>query len=290
MKPLLRIIKAIQELGLSKLWFYAQYEFGLRSGHYRRVTPSRRSDYQGTASLPPFNLFPSVLSEQKEKPIQDADEILTGMVRLFGGDPRPLDLSAGASHKHWTELEASPPDLDIKFIWEPARFGWAITLARAFACSGDPRYADDFWTKTLQFLEIHPPNLGRQWQSSQEVALRLMVLVFCDRVFAEAPTSTTENRQRLWQAVVEHAQRIPPSLVYARAQNNNHLLSEAAGLYTAGVYLADHPKAGEWRNLGWRWLNWGFQNQISEFGTYTQHSANYHRLMLQVRSLAPVSG
>jgi hypothetical protein len=34
--------------------------------------------------------------------------------------------------------------------------------------------------------------------------------------------------------------------------------------------------------LGWQWLNWGFQHQIDETGTYMQHSVNYHRLMLQI--------
>lgn len=86
----------------------------------------------------------------------------------------------------------------------------------------------------------------------------------------------------LWGAMAEHAARIPPTLVYARAQNNNHLLAEAAGLYTAAIYLPTHPLASKWHQLGWRWLNWGFQHQISEFGSYVQHSVNYHRLMLQI--------
>jgi hypothetical protein len=33
--------------------------------------------------------------------------------------------------------------------------------------------------------------------------------------------------------------------------------------------------------MGWRWLNWSFQNQVGGYGEYIQHSANYHRLMLQ---------
>jgi hypothetical protein len=33
--------------------------------------------------------------------------------------------------------------------------------------------------------------------------------------------------------------------------------------------------------MGWCWLNWGFRHQISGYGEYIQHSANYHRLMLQ---------
>ncbi len=67
-----------------------------------------------------------------------------------------------------------------------------------------------------------------------------------------------------------------------RAQQNNHLLSEAAGLFTAGLALPEHPQAGKWRRLGWDWLNRGLQEQIDGYGEYSQHSTNYHRLMLQV--------
>lgn len=276
------LFKAVRDLGVRKLWHYACYQIGLSSGHYRRATPSRRSNYSGICGLSPYSQFPEVSPAQRDLTLTIADEIRRGKVRLFSGEPIPLDLEAGASDEHWTILVKSPPEEDIKFIWEPGRFGWAITLARAYAFSGDPAYAHDFWEKTLHFLEAHPPNLGRQWQSAQEVAIRLMALVFCDRVLAAASSSTLEKRSRLWQAVAEHAQRIPPTLVYARAQNNNHLLSEAAGLFTAGVHLPDHPEAEIWRRLGWRWLNWGFQHQIDEFGTYIQHSVNYHRLMLQL--------
>ncbi|MCX6034481.1 MAG: heparinase II/III family protein, partial [Chloroflexi bacterium] len=60
------------------------------------------------------------------------------------------------------------------------------------------------------------------------------------------------------------------------------MLTEAAGLLTAGLALPDHPNAPHWRGLGWRWLNNGLQSQIDGYGEYTQHSTNYHRLMLQV--------
>ena len=282
MNALIKSFKAIRDLGLTKLWFYFLYQLGLRSGHYQRLTPSRQSNFAGNPELPRFADFPILPQSQRDQAINQAEDVIKGLYRLFGGQPVALDLTLGASYLHWTALANQPSEQDIKFIWEPARFGWALALARAFAFSQNPVYAQDFWDKCLDFLKMHPPNLGRQWQSAQEVAIRLMVLIFCDRVFAEAPSSTPENRRRLWQAIVEHAQRIPPTLVYARAQNNNHLISEAVGLYAAGVYLADHPQAREWQQLGWRWLNWGFQHQIDAFGTYIQHSSNYHRLMLQL--------
>lgn len=282
MNQFVKYLKSIRYLGLPKLWHYACYQIGLRSGHYRRVTPNLRQDYDGVPGLPPLVDFPQVNVLEKENTLAEADEICQGFVRLFGSKPVPLELEIGASSEHWADLAMKPTERDIKFIWEPARFGWAITLARAYAFSGDDVYAQDFWDKTLTFIKAHPPNLGRQWQSAQEVAIRLIIFIFCDRVFASAPATTIENRKRLWEAVAEHAQRIPPTLVYARAQNNNHLISEAAGLYAAGIYLPDHPHAKKWRLTGWRWLNWAFQHQIDEFGTYVQHSTNYHRLMLQI--------
>lgn len=282
MQPILKSLKALKYLGVPKLWYYTCYQLGLQSGHYRRATPSLPDGYSGRPGLDPFTRFPEVPRGHKERTLSLADEILGERYRPFGGKPASLDLQAGSSHQHWSLLEKRPPDKDIKWIWEPGRFGWAITLARAYAFSGRRVYAEDFWQKTTRFLDAHPPNLGRQWQSAQEVAIRLMVLIFCERVFASAPGTTAGFQQRLWQAIAEHARRIPPTLVYARAQNNNHLLTEAAGLFAAGYYLKDHLQAGRWRQLGWRWLNWGFQHQISPFGTYIQHSTNYHRLMLQV--------
>ena len=282
MNPIVKAIKAIRELGLSKLWQYALYQVGLRSGYYRWGSANQHTGLTSIPGLLPYARFPSIPDEQRTLVLEEADQIRQGKVRLFGGQPVPLNLEAGAAPQHWTILERTIPAEDIKFIWEPGRFGWAVTLARAYAFSDDLVYLEDFWQKTDFFLTAHPPNQGRQWQSAQEVAIRLMALIFCDRVFARTSTWSAQQRTRIWEAIAEHAARILLTLSYARAQNNNHLLSEAAGLYAAGLYLPDHPQAKKWRQTGWRWLNWCFLNQIDDFGTYIQHSTNYHRLMLQV--------
>ena len=155
-------------------------------------------------------------------------------------------------------------------------------LGRAYLVSGDERYSKVFWEHTEKFLESNPPYLGPQWASGQEVAIRLMALVWAGQVFSGSPKSTPERKEKLSVAIAAHAERIPPTLVYARSQNNNHLISEAAGLYTAGMALPDHPRAEAWRNEGWKWLEWAFKKQISKDGSYVQQSTNYHRLMLQV--------
>jgi hypothetical protein len=194
-------------------------------------------------------------------------------------------LEPGKDLRHWTAYENHQVSWgveDVKFIWEPARFGWAFLLGRAYYLTGSEDYAQLFWQLSERFLEANPVNLGPNWASGQEVALRLIALSFALQVFSASPHSTLERKCRLLQAIADHARRIPPTLIYARSQNNNHLVSEAVGLYTAGTLLSDLPEALHWRDLGWRWLNQALQTQIAPDGTYVQHSTNYQRLMLHL--------
>ena len=290
--------KALRQLGPGQVAQFAWYQALLRSGYLRWAThgpdlktgvrPGRSPSFvlRPLLALPDREVLRQILGEGGVTSLlAEADEILSGKVRLFGSEAVSLVLSVPEPLSHWTEYELKDNQGalgDIKLVWEPGRFGWAYTLARAYTLTGDERYAQNFWEYTQAFLESNPPYLGPHWVSAQEVAFRLIALTFCAPVFAASPHSTVERLALLSRAVGFHAERIPPSLAYARAQNNNHLLGEAAGLYTAGLALPEHPQATRWRELGWRWLHWGLQRQIDEDGAYVQHSSNYHRLMLQI--------
>ena len=292
MTPLHRLslgLKALRQLGPLQLSLYTLYQLGLRSGHYRRVTPSpRQADqpypYQIHPILPlpdPIQLA-ALLGEAGISVLRaEADEIISGQIRLFGAEPVPLVLTHPAPLRHWTNYESNAPDLgDLKFIWEPARFGWAFTLGRAYWLSRDERYPEAFWRYFETFQDANPPYLGPNWLSSQECAIRLCAFAFAAQVFDDSPHSTPARLSLLAESLAHHATRIPPTLVYARAQHNNHLVSEALGLCTAAAALPDHPSSGQWRRLGWRWLNHAFQHQFTPNGAYCQHSTNYHRLAL----------
>ena len=291
----LRLIsKALLELGPSQLALYGLYRLGLISGYFRWQTSSvERAPEQGANRytlkpmlvLPPRQELISILDEVGyARLLGQAEEIVAGGVRLFGGELRPLKLQPPEPRLHWTayEQEGIPGEEDVKDFWEPARFGWAYTLGRAYYLSGEERYARAFWDYTLEFLHANPPYMGLNWISSQEAALRLIALVYAAQIFADSPHSSLERMERLGWLVACHARRMPPTLVYARAQNNNHLLAEAAGLLTASLTLPDHPRSAGWRSAGWRWFIYGLRTQIQPNGAYTQHSANYQRVMLQL--------
>ncbi|HVN54999.1 MAG TPA: alginate lyase family protein [Anaerolineaceae bacterium] len=291
------LLKSLRQLGLEQMGLYALYQLGLRSGQYRRsssvqapdssVPASQDGRFDGPFSLPGPEELGALLGDDREDLLVEADEIVAGSVRIFGMTA-PLDLAPPAPLRHWTEYERdkahwSPAaGKDIKWFWEPARFGWVFALGRAYRLTGDERYPTAFWRHSDRFWQANPPGLGPNWASGQEVALRMLSLVFARQVFNGAASSPPGAMSRLGASIGEHARRIPLTLVYARSQNNNHLLSEAVGLYAAGVLLAGWPEADRWRRLGWKWLNLGFQRQIRVDGTYVQHSTNYHRMMLHL--------
>jgi len=284
-------LKSLQQLGWRHLAPYLVYQAQLRSGLLKLRTPAGTyadaAANAGKLSLPVFPLpnlgyFRALLSDQSDGLLAQAQEIAEGNVRLFGGELRPLELTLPGELAHWTHYTGSQVNgQDIKFVWEPGRFGWATVLARGYLYSQDEDLSRCFWTYSDKFFKANPPNMGPHWASGQEVALRMIALIFSAGIFWNSPHTTPVRVKTFTGAVAAHADRILPTLAYARAQNNNHLISEAVGLYTAAAVLPDHPNAQKWKAQGWRWLHHAIQTQIAPDGSYVQHSANYHRLMLQ---------
>jgi hypothetical protein len=281
--------KAWRQLGSETLWLYAKYQFKLRNGWLRMQTPGGRKaetpDQEPKIILQPASKekFEELLGKRVQEILDAADEILRGQVRLFGGEARILELKPTIPLKHWTSYQSQMPEgRDIKPVWEMGRFCWAITLARAYWISGKNTYSEGFWKYFGGFRELYPPNLGPHWSSAQEVALRLISFAFCYSLISKAAATTDARKQAMGVAIIEHAERIPPTIDYARAQNNNHLLSEAIGLVTAAAMLPSHPRAKTWKTLGRQYFVEGIQKQIHDDGAYAQHSSNYHRLMLQL--------
>ena len=298
LKRITLIPKAARQLGGAALWRYAVYEARLHSGWLRLQTPPR----SGAGGAGDFGLrrvlrpagrsrIEKALGKQAKELYAEADQILAGKVRLFGAALRKLQLKPPGKLHHWTHYVSHLPDgSDIRPVWEAGRFSWGTILARANWLSGEEKYAEAFWLYFENFTKENPANLGPHWSSAQEVAMRIIAWAFCYSLLADAPSSTAARREALAHSVAQHAERIPPTLGYARAQNNNHLLSEAMGLVTAAGLLPAHPKAEEWRVLGRKTFAEGLEKQVHADGAYAQHSSNYQRLVLQLGTWAVAIG
>ncbi len=289
-----RRLQTIRTLGLAQSAWFAFYRFGLHSGHYRRSSPSRREEALWQIiplwPLPVPTALPALLDKNARTALRkEVEEILQGRARLFGAPPVPIQLQPPEPPVHWTEYElgrAAWGVEDVKDIWEPARFGWVFPLRAPFPSHRRSALPGGFLAPIRDLRPCQPAQPRPQLDfrpgnrpAHGRVSLRRRRVRLLPRKLSRAPHPPGPILRGT-------RRRIPLTLPYARAQHNNHQVSEGLGLYLAGLSLPAHPSAIHWRELGWRELNRALQSQIAPSGAYCQHSTNYHRLMLQAALLA----
>lgn len=290
MNRLQRAYLLLVELGPGQLLDYARYRAQLSSGRIQKLTPLNASTQAPIApditDLQLFRAMPATDPEFTAQILKQADEIVAGRYAAFGGELVPLSFELPEKDlQHWSVYGDTLAGQDIKTIWEPARFGWALPLCQAYLLTQDEKYPRCFWHNFAQFTAHNPVNAGPNWASGQEVALRLIPWLAAAQVFAQSPESTAEHKQQLFQSLWQHACRIPVTLAYARSQNNNHYLSEALGLMLAGYVFHGTPQGKSWLHKGFNAFEEGICTQVEKDGTYSQHSNNYHRMMLHLSLL-----
>ena len=181
---------------------------------------------------------------------------------------------------HWSRLDEFGSG-DIKLVWELSRFGWVFPLGRTYARTGDESVAECFWQLVEDWRAHNPPRAGVQWKCGQEASFRVMACCFGLYCFASAAASSPERVVRLAQMLAVTGQRIAGNLSYALSQSNNHGISEAAGLLTLGLLFPEFTSAAAWRERGRAALEGQARELIYDDGGFSQHSLNYHRVMLE---------
>ena len=234
---------------------------------------------------------PDLLSSlSRRQAVSQADAVLSGRWVYFGtlsvdaGFPpnwfrNPLTGESAPADRHWADV----PDFgfgDMKLIWEASRFSPVYALVRAYAMTHNERYAEAFWTLVEDWAVHNPPQLGSNWKCGQEASFRMMACCFGLYAFSTSPHTTPERVVALSTMIAVTASRIEAYIGYALSQNNNHGLSEAMGLFSAGTLFPEFRRAKSWRSRGKELLERQARTQIYADGAYVQHSMNYQRVML----------
>ena len=224
--------------------------------------------------------------------IVEAKRILTGELKYFAhkfvktGFPPdwhkdPFSGKRVNSRKHWSEI-SDDGEGDIKFIWEASRFSMVYILVRAYASSGDERFAEAFWTFIESWAEANPPNTGPNWMDGQEAALRLTAWTFGYYAFLDSQSTTPERMAQFSVMVAAHAERIYKNIDYAISTHSNHTISEAFGLWLVGLLFPEWKDAEKYFARGRQLLEQQAAAQIFPDGTYSMYSLNYHRFVLHL--------
>lgn len=226
----------------------------------------------------------------EREPVSEAEALAQGRWPFFGhqwaenGFPPDWqrDPFAGVSpfpRRHWSRVNEFG-DSDIKLVWETSRFGFVYTLVRAYWRTGDERYVEWFWQLVTDWMAHNLPNRGVNWKCGQEISLRVMACCFGLYGFLGSEATCADRVWALVQLLAASGQRIEANLPYALSQRNNHGISEGMGLWTLGTLFPELEAADRWEARGRDVLESLAQRLIYEDGSFSQHSVNYHRLML----------
>jgi hypothetical protein len=148
-------------------------------------------------------------------------------------------------------------------VWEAHRLG-ALLLPGA-------RDADAL---LAGWIGANPPFRGPAWACGQEAALRALHLCLFDALRGEGHVPRA--------LLAAHARRIAATRAYAAAQDNNHAVSEPAGLFVLGLVLRDAAMA----RRGARDLSRAVDRLVTPDGAFAQASPGYHRLLLDTLAVA----
>jgi Heparinase II/III-like protein/Heparinase II/III N-terminus len=226
-----------------------------------------------------------------------AERIHDGMLDIFalrgvdlGQPPRwNRDPKSGiqAPLAHGKTLDYRNPDLvgDIKYLWEPNRHLHLVTLAQAYALSGNPKYFHDLAEQLDSWFIACPRGLGPNWASSLEAAIRLINWSIVWQLVGGARCKLFDSsryaglRLRWLRSVFEHAEFVRGWLSL-HSSANNHLIGEAAGLFIAGVTWPHWTRAAAWAETGKRVLEREALAQNAPDGVNREQAVSYQRFVL----------
>jgi hypothetical protein len=188
--------------------------------------------------------------------------------------------------RHHGPFDATAPALgmdlfrpgDIRPVWEAGRLACLPRLAQAACLWPGEGHAAALEHRLAAWCAANPPFLGPHWACGQEAALRALhlalALALLDQDGTPAPGALAFLRL--------HARRIAATAHYAQAQDNNHSISEPAGLFACGLLLGDVAL----RDRGARALSAALARLVAPDGGFAQVSTGYHRLLLDVLAVA----
>jgi len=220
--------------------------------------------------------------------IRRADRATQGSFDIFGrhdidfGHPVNWRLEPLAGKEaplvHWSRIDYLDRSVagDKKITWELNRHSHFIALGQAYAMTRDEAYAVAFVEQASSWMDQNPPNMGINWSSSLELALRSIAWIWAISLFANSPVISVSFLKRVVKCLIAHARHIEMHMS-TYFSPNTHLTGEALGLLHLGIALPQCRRALAWKRKGLAVLLDQLSRQVRDEGVYFEPSSYYHR-------------
>jgi hypothetical protein len=194
-------------------------------------------------------------------------------------------------------LDYRDPDIvgDIKYLWEPNRHLHLVTLAQAYALSGERKHFHTLAEHLDSWFLSCPHRLGPNWASALEAAIRLINWSIVWQLIGGADSKIFRDahyldlRARWLRSVYQHAEFIR-SWFSLHSSANNHLIGEAAGLFIAGLTWPHWAKSRGWVATGKQILEREALAQNAPDGVNREQAVSYQQFVLDFQLFCLLAG
>ena len=210
---------------------------------------------------------------------------LFGMVARFGpsvewqADPVSGRKWPAEFHTRVRIFDGNSGNGDVKYVWELNRHQFLPVLGKAYRLTNDEKYASAGLALIDNWVEANPCNVGINWTSALEVAVRSLAWCWACALFEGSPSLTPALRRKILGSLSQHARYIERHLSFYFSPYN-HLIGEATALFVIGSLLPSLRRAARWRERGWAILESEMPKQYHEDGGTVEQATGYHHFTL----------
>jgi hypothetical protein len=165
---------------------------------------------------------------------------------------------------------------DAKHIWELNRCNFLLTLGRACGVTGDQSFFKAWREIVLSWIDANPFNIGINWVSSLELAIRAINWIWSSAFFVSELERDSALRDRFMRVMCLHGLHIERHLSYYFSPNT-HLTGEALGLLYLGTAFPALDCSNRWRRTAETILKRELRRQILADGGYFERATYYHK-------------
>jgi Heparinase II/III-like protein/Heparinase II/III N-terminus len=298
-----------KQMGSRYMWFRVTYEAKKKSGllaaefPLELPLPSGAPDWdlaQSRLDAWPWNSRETLSPPNPAFPFDPlrARAVLEGNVLLFNSLPHRFQSDQDwlrhpktgflyDAHTHWTRIpDMDPVAGDIKYVWERSRFHHLHPIMRLDRVTGED-HADWVLNEIQSWIQANPLNCGPNFRCSQEISLRVFNWLGALSFYRSSPRITEDVWKDILQSIYGQIHHVWKNIDFSRiAVRNNHAITECLALFVVGSLFPEFPQAAQWKKKGKAWFEEEVAYQVYPDGTFLQFSMNYHRVLVQLLTLA----
>lgn len=184
---------------------------------------------------------------------------------------------------HWSSINVDGNQglQDVRPLWELNRHQHFLTLGRAYWWTGDRKYPREFVSQLRSWIKENPAEMGINWQSNLEIAIRSISWIWAFHFFLHADEFDDNTLMKIVKVFIHSARHLERHLPYSRyCMRNNHIIGDAAGLALIAQTFPELNRSFIWKKKSFKVLYNELPRQVYPDGVNWEQSVIYHRFVL----------